>query len=228
VSTRLWARPEPTWRPLSAIFRVIERAPRGFHPRDKLERLVLCSPYDDRVWLFLEDRIPHFASAISEGDVRLYARVGAISSPFEQMDTAYWRHLEVIDWPNDMAVARDGSKYFSIHAQASADNILAALSASSSNTSRLAKRATKWDRPQSNWWPLRTVLTFPIAQLVNKKRQAGALELMFAKHVSQGELIVFARSPASESRRLAEWGGRRPRRHDVLIRPWSGRGREGE
>ena len=56
-----------------------------------------------------------FDRAVSTGAVVLYARIQAVSAPFEQLPADVWPILSVVDWQNGVAVAPDLTEYWSIH-----------------------------------------------------------------------------------------------------------------
>jgi hypothetical protein len=56
-----------------------------------------------------------FDRAVSTGAVVLYARIQAVSAPFEQLPADVWLILSVVDWQNGVAVAPDLTAYWSIH-----------------------------------------------------------------------------------------------------------------
>jgi hypothetical protein len=57
--------------------------------------------------------------AISTKSVVLYAQVGDLSASFKRLPPHVWPLLEVADWSNGVAVAPDGTAYWSIHVQSS-------------------------------------------------------------------------------------------------------------
>jgi hypothetical protein len=91
-----------------------------------------------------------FDGAISTGAVVLYGRPKTVTADFVQVPADVWTMLEVADWENGIAVAPDGTAYFSIHAvvapdvQEAADKAVGAEAPSSSDkTSTTAKRKTR-------------------------------------------------------------------------------------
>jgi len=57
-----------------------------------------------------------FDRAVSRGTAMLIGRPKTFSAPFERLPGDVWPLLQVIDWENGVAVAPDGTRYFSIHA----------------------------------------------------------------------------------------------------------------
>jgi hypothetical protein len=62
--------------------------------------------------------------AVSTGAVAVYARIGSVLAPFERLPADVWRLLEIADWQNGVAVAPEGSSYWSIHVQLSGAEIV--------------------------------------------------------------------------------------------------------
>lgn len=58
-----------------------------------------------------------FDHAVITEAVTLYARRGATSADFGRLPNDVWRLLEVADWQNGLAIAPDGTRYWSIHGQ---------------------------------------------------------------------------------------------------------------
>jgi hypothetical protein len=54
-----------------------------------------------------------FDHAVSTGAIRLYARRQAVSAGYEQFPNDVWPLLEVADWQNGVAIAPDGTTYWS-------------------------------------------------------------------------------------------------------------------
>jgi hypothetical protein len=80
-----------------------------------------------------------FDRAVTTGAVTLYARRQALSADFEQLPTDVWPLLEVVDWSNGMAIAADGTPYWSIHCRPPTTG------AKSSGEKRGRKRKMDWD-----------------------------------------------------------------------------------
>jgi hypothetical protein len=66
--------------------------------------------------VFRQFMVRSFDRAISTKSVVLYARVGDLSAPFKQLAADVWPLLDVADWENGVAIAADGTVYWSIHA----------------------------------------------------------------------------------------------------------------
>jgi hypothetical protein len=56
-----------------------------------------------------------FDRAVSTGAVVLFARIQAVSAPFERLPADVWPLLNVVDWQHGLAVAPDRTAYWSIH-----------------------------------------------------------------------------------------------------------------
>ena len=80
-----------------------------------------------------------FDRAVSSEAVMLYARRQTVSADFEQLPGDVWPFLEVADWQNGVAVAPDGTTYWSIHVQFSRGG------AKSSGEKRGRKGKMDWD-----------------------------------------------------------------------------------
>jgi hypothetical protein len=80
-----------------------------------------------------------FDRAVSSGVVVLYARPQSVLADFEQLPADAWPLLEVADWQNGVAVAPDGSTYWSIHVQHSTGDL------KSSGEKRGRKKKMDWD-----------------------------------------------------------------------------------
>jgi len=80
-----------------------------------------------------------FDRAVSTRAVALYARTQSVSAGFEQLPADVWPLLEVADWQNGVAVAPDGTTYWSIHAQPSTVKVR------SSGERRGRKQKIDWD-----------------------------------------------------------------------------------
>ena len=80
-----------------------------------------------------------FDRAVSSGVVLLYARRQSVSADFEQLPADAWPLLEVADWQNGVAVAPDGTTYWSIHVQPSTVGV------KSSGEKRGARQKMDWD-----------------------------------------------------------------------------------
>jgi hypothetical protein len=78
-----------------------------------------------------------FDRAVSTRAVALYARTQSVSAEFEQLPADVWPLLEVADWQNGVAVAPDGTTYWSIHVQPS--------TVRSSGERRGRKQKIDWD-----------------------------------------------------------------------------------
>jgi hypothetical protein len=64
--------------------------------------------------------LSNFDCAVAAGAVVLYGQPGAVAAEFERIPVHVWRLLDVEDWQDGTAVARDGARYFSIYAEPSA------------------------------------------------------------------------------------------------------------
>jgi hypothetical protein len=91
-----------------------------------------------------------FDRAVSADAAVLYGRLRAVMADFVQVPADVWAMIEVADWQNGIAVAPDGTAYFSIHAvvasdmQETIDEAGGAEAPSSSDkTSTTAKRKTR-------------------------------------------------------------------------------------
>jgi hypothetical protein len=60
-----------------------------------------------------------FDQAVLTRAVAVYGREHVISAPFERLPTDVWPLLTVVDWDNGVAVAPDGTHFWSIHARLS-------------------------------------------------------------------------------------------------------------
>jgi hypothetical protein len=69
--------------------------------------------------VFRQFMVRSFDRAISTKSVVLYAQVGDLSGPFKRLPAHVWPLLKVADWANGVAVAPDGTAYWSIHVQRS-------------------------------------------------------------------------------------------------------------
>jgi hypothetical protein len=73
----------------------------------------LFSMARDKVW---ESMLEKLNRAVKIGEVVLYGRPVTALRDFEQIPRDVWFQLESMDWPHGIATARDGSRYYSIHA----------------------------------------------------------------------------------------------------------------
>jgi hypothetical protein len=64
-----------------------------------------------------------FDRAVSTGAAVLYARTQTVAADFERLPADVWALLNVVDWQNGVAVAPDGTAYWSIHVQHSAVDV---------------------------------------------------------------------------------------------------------
>jgi hypothetical protein len=69
--------------------------------------------------VFRQFIVRSFDRAISTKSVVIYAQAGDLSAPFKRLPAHVWPLLEVADWANGVAVAPDGTAYWSIHVQSS-------------------------------------------------------------------------------------------------------------
>jgi hypothetical protein len=69
-----------------------------------------------------------FDRAVASGAVLLYARPQSISAKIERLPADAWPLLDVIDWQNGVAMAPDGTAYWSLHAGLARKQTLAAKS----------------------------------------------------------------------------------------------------
>jgi hypothetical protein len=63
-----------------------------------------------------------FDRAVSIKSIVLNARIQSVAAPFERLPADVWPVLEVLDWENGVAVAPDGSVYWSIHVRPFAED----------------------------------------------------------------------------------------------------------
>jgi hypothetical protein len=84
-----------------------------------------------------------FDRAASIGAVVLYARTRTVAADFERLPAHVWALLEIADWQNGVAVAPDGTAYWSIHAQRSEVDVPSTHAPATSNApaSPVLKRA---------------------------------------------------------------------------------------
>ena len=61
-----------------------------------------------------------FDRAVSSGSIVLHARPHRVSARFKRLPADAWAVLEVSDWQNGVAIAPDGTSYWSIHVQPAA------------------------------------------------------------------------------------------------------------
>jgi hypothetical protein len=66
-------------------------------------------------WMWRRLMFPSFDGAVSIGAAVLYGRPTTLTADFEDLPADVWPLLKVVDWQNGVAVAPDGSTYWSIH-----------------------------------------------------------------------------------------------------------------
>lgn len=65
-------------------------------------------------WLHMQET---FASAISEGRYKVFARLDDFRAPFGALPRDHWRLYRVTDWSTGAAIAPDGQRIWNIHCQ---------------------------------------------------------------------------------------------------------------
>jgi hypothetical protein len=65
-----------------------------------------------------------FDQAVSSGSIILHARPHRVSARFKRLPADVWPVLEVSDWQNGVAIAPDGTSYWSVHAEPAFDEKL--------------------------------------------------------------------------------------------------------
>jgi hypothetical protein len=115
VSKKQWENPQPGWMPLHrAVFKLgIADKAIGSMP------MYLGLSYLDQKFM-----VRALSSVIARGEAVLYART-AISAPLERVPADVCHLLKVADWRNGVAVAPDGTQYWSIHVGPSASKAAA-------------------------------------------------------------------------------------------------------
>lgn len=58
-----------------------------------------------------------FDRAISSGRILLHARIGTVTADFAGLPRDIWAIVRVVDWDDGIAVAPDGTQYWSIHVE---------------------------------------------------------------------------------------------------------------
>jgi hypothetical protein len=65
--------------------------------------------------VFRQIMLRSFAQAVAASSVKLHAQIGSVSGPFRQLPATVWPLLDVRDRENGVAIAPDGTRYWSIH-----------------------------------------------------------------------------------------------------------------
>jgi hypothetical protein len=65
-------------------------------------------------WLHMQES---FASAISQGQYKVFARLDDFRAPFAALPRDHWRLYRVTDWSTGVAIAPDGQQIWSIHCE---------------------------------------------------------------------------------------------------------------
>jgi hypothetical protein len=182
VSKKQWHQPEASWKPL--------RTPVS---------ITLDPDGDHRIASVLARRWrKRFDDEISARKCFLYARIGSESALFERLKPAVARYLEITDWENGTAVARDKTQYFEIHVQRCEVAILSILSANSTTGSRVNSKGAK-PEPQPDWSPLRIILPlWTNWQSSTRQELLRRLKTALDNHVLNDEIAIFAR-PAADA-----------------------------
>jgi hypothetical protein len=104
--------PQPKWLPLKqAVFRFANLGNK--RRQTKLPRRAPVSL--DEITEILRK---HFDHAVMAGAVVLYARPAKLTAEFVRIPADAWAMLKVIDCKNGVAIAPDGTRYWSVHAVA--------------------------------------------------------------------------------------------------------------
>jgi hypothetical protein len=144
--------PQPKWLPLRrAVFRFAASLEHK-HPQTKLPSR---APFSlDEITEILRRR---FDRAVIAGTVILYARPEKITAGFVQIPGDVWSLLKVTDWKNAVAVAPDGTRYWSLHAVAASavSEMPSRAAADSAHTAPSKARRTRGAPPKYDFDAIR-------------------------------------------------------------------------
>ena len=84
---------------------------------------ILIAAYKATALVWQKLMVVAFGRAVSEGAVKMYARLQSVSAPLKQLPPDVWPYLVVTDWQRGVADAPDRSRYWSIHVEISAETV---------------------------------------------------------------------------------------------------------
>jgi hypothetical protein len=115
------------WKLLAEFSYAAETADEGgahqLHKTDSRPLKILAASYKATALVWQRLMVVAFGRAVSEGAVKLYARLQSVSAPLTQLPPDVWPYLVVSDWQHGVADAPDSSRYWSIHVEISAETV---------------------------------------------------------------------------------------------------------
>ena len=115
------------WKLLAELRDTVEAADENdaahLHRTDARPLKILIATYKATSLVWQKLMVMAFARAVSEGAVKMYARLQSVSAPLTQLPPDVWPYLIVADWQHGVADAPDGSRYWSVHVEICAETV---------------------------------------------------------------------------------------------------------
>ena len=115
------------WKLLAELRYAVEAVDEGgatqLHKTDSRPLKFLIATYKATSLVWQKLMVVAFGRAVSEGAMKVYARLQSVTAPLKQLPPDVWPYLVVTDWQSGVADAPDSCRYWSIHVEISAETV---------------------------------------------------------------------------------------------------------